>query len=297
MTAAQLAGGFGLPGAAPLPSRIEDSFRRRVEMLPEPTRRLLLVAAADPSGDPVLVQRAAGRLGIAPGAAEPRSRRGCWSSVSACWFRHPLIRSAAYRSASRRDRRGAHRVLAEVTDPRADPDRRAWHRAQAADGPDEEVAAELESSAGRAQGRGGLAAAAAFLERAVLLTPTRCGARNAGWRRRTPACRPGRSPRPGSCWPRWRPGRWTSSRRGRVYLLRGTDGLCRGPWERGPVTAARRQPGGSSCSTATWPGKPTCRRGWQRCSPGAWLARVTCWRSPAPPGNCPPRRGRRAWST
>src|SRR5215472_14304193 len=170
LTPVQLAGGFGLPFAAPLSSRIEDSFRRQLDALPEPTRRLLLVVAADPSGDPVLVRRAAGRLGIPARAAGPAVEAGLLEFGARMWFRHPLVRSAAYQSASPQGRQEVHLALAEVTDPRIDPDRRAWHRAKAAAGPDEEVAAQLESSAGRAQARGGLAAAAAFLERAVVLT-------------------------------------------------------------------------------------------------------------------------------
>jgi DNA-binding CsgD family transcriptional regulator/tetratricopeptide (TPR) repeat protein len=170
LTPVQLAGGFGLPFATPLPSRIEDSFRRQLDALPDPTRRLMLVAAADPSGDPVLVRRAAGRLGIPAPAAGPAVEAGLLEFRAHVWFRHPLVRSAAYRSASPQDRQEIHLALAEVTDLRIDPDRRAWHRARAAAAPDEEVAAELESSAGRAQARGGLAAAAAFLERAVMLT-------------------------------------------------------------------------------------------------------------------------------
>ncbi len=165
-----LAGGFGLLGAPPLAGRIEESFRRRIEALPAQTRQLLLVAAADPTGDPALMWRAAGRLGIGAAAARPAAEAGLAEFAGRERFRHPLVRSAVYRSAPERDRREVHRVLAEVTDQRADPDRRAWHRAQAAAGPDEDVAAELEQSAGRAQARGGLAAAAAFLERAVLLT-------------------------------------------------------------------------------------------------------------------------------
>ena len=167
---AELAGGFGLPAAAPLTGRIEDSFRRQLEALPDQTRRLLQLAAADPSGDPPLVRRAAGRLGIPPGAAESAIEAGLVHFAAQVRFRHPLARSVAYRSASARDRREAHQALAEVSDPRLDPDRRAWHMAQAVAGPDEEVAAELERSAGRAQARGGLAAAAAFLERAAVLT-------------------------------------------------------------------------------------------------------------------------------
>ncbi len=163
LTPVQLAGGFGLPFAAPLPSRIEDGFRRQLDALPDPTRRLLLVAAADPSGDPVLVRRAAGRLGIPAQAGDPAVEAGLLEFRVHAWFRHPLLRSAAYRSASPQDRQAVHSALAEVTDPRIDPDRRAWHRAKAAAGPDEQVAGELESSADQARARGGLAAAAAFL--------------------------------------------------------------------------------------------------------------------------------------
>ena len=167
---AELAGGFGLPGAAPLTGRIEDSFARQLDALPDQTRRLLLLAAADPSGDRPLVWRAAGRLGIPAQAGAPAVEAGLVEFGTRMRFRHPLVRSAAYRSPSFSERRQMHAALAEATDPIADPDRRAWHRAQAAAGPDEEVAAELECSAGRAQARGGLAAAAAFLERSVLLT-------------------------------------------------------------------------------------------------------------------------------
>jgi DNA-binding CsgD family transcriptional regulator len=171
MAPAQLAGGFGLPGAGPLSGQIEESFRRRIDALAVETRRLLQLAAADPVGEPLLVWQAAGRLGIGVQAATPAVEAGLVEFGAHVRFRHPLVRSAAYRSASRQDRQDVHSALAEVTDPRADPDRRAWHLAQAAPGPDEDVAGELERSAGRAQDRGGLAAAAAFLERAALLTP------------------------------------------------------------------------------------------------------------------------------
>jgi hypothetical protein len=169
-TSAELAGGFGLPGAIALPGAIDESFRRRVAALPAKSRRLLLLAAADPTGDPVLVWQAAGQLGIGAAAARPPARAGLAEFAAGVRFRHPLVRSAAYRSASARERQQVHRALAEATDPQTDPDRRAWHRAQAAEGPDEDVAEELERSAGRAQARGGLAATAAFLERAALLT-------------------------------------------------------------------------------------------------------------------------------
>jgi DNA-binding CsgD family transcriptional regulator len=170
LTPAELAGGFGLPGARPLTGRIEESFRRQLDALPTQTRRLLQLAAADPSGDSSLVWRAAARLGLPVQAGTPAVDARLVEFGMRIRFRHPLVRSAAYRSASLQARQEIHGALAEVTDPVTDPDRRAWHRAQAAPGPDEEVAAELEYSAGRAQARGGLAAAAAFLERSVLLT-------------------------------------------------------------------------------------------------------------------------------
>jgi DNA-binding CsgD family transcriptional regulator len=170
LTPAQLTGGFGVRGAAPLAGRIEESFGRQLAALPAQTRRLMQLAAADPSGDAVLVWRAAGRLAIGAGAAGPAVDAGLGEFGARVRFRHPLVRSAAYRSASLQTRQELHGALAEATDPVADPDRRAWHRAQAAPGPDEEVAAELEQCAGRAQRRGGLAAAAAFLERSAGLT-------------------------------------------------------------------------------------------------------------------------------
>ena len=170
LTLAQLTGGFGVSSAVPLDGRIEESFVRQLAALPAQTRRLVQLAAADPSGDPVLVWRAAGLLAIGAGAAGPAAEAGLAEFGARVRFRHPLVRSAAYRSASARTRQELHGALAEATDPAVDPDRRAWHRAQAAPGPDEDVAAELEQSAGRAQRRGGLAATAAFLERSAELT-------------------------------------------------------------------------------------------------------------------------------
>jgi DNA-binding CsgD family transcriptional regulator len=170
LTTQQLAGGFGLPGAVRLSGGIDESFRRRVHVLPEQTRRLLLIAAAEPVGDPVLVWGAAARLGVGGEAGEPATEAGLVEFGTRVRFRHSLVRSVVYGSASAKERQEVHAALAEVTDPQLDPDRRAWHRAHAAAGPDEAVAAELERSADRAQARGGVAAAAAFLERATMLT-------------------------------------------------------------------------------------------------------------------------------
>ena len=170
LTPAQLAGGFGLPAALPLSTGIEQSFARRLARLPRDARRLLLLAAAEPVGDPALLWRAAKQLGIPDTAARAIESEGLLVLEGAVVFRHPLVRSAVYGAAEPSERREAHRALADATDPQVDPDRRAWHRAQAASAPDEELAGELELSAGRAQARGGLAAAAAFLEGAVTLT-------------------------------------------------------------------------------------------------------------------------------
>ncbi|GAA1756354.1 ATP-binding protein [Agromyces humatus] len=167
----QLAGGFELPHVLSVPRRIEDSFLRRSGSLPAETQLLLLVAAADPTGDVTILWRAAAQFGIAREAAAPAEAAGLLEIGTRVRFRHPLVRSAVYGSATPADRRRAHGALAAVIDPRVDPDRRAWHRAQAVTGADEEVAAELERSAGRARARGGLAASAAFLQRAAELTP------------------------------------------------------------------------------------------------------------------------------
>ncbi|MEA2405427.1 MAG: hypothetical protein QOE08_2074, partial [Thermoleophilaceae bacterium] len=170
LTPSQLAGGFGLPAALPLSDRIEEGFRRRLAPLPRDSRRLLLVAAADPAGDLGLVWRAARLLGIPESATQTVESDGLLSLGSGVVFRHPLVRSAVYRASSAEERSEVHRALAEATDPERDPDRRAWHRAQAASVPDEDVAADLARSADRAQARGGFAAAAAFLARSSELT-------------------------------------------------------------------------------------------------------------------------------
>jgi DNA-binding CsgD family transcriptional regulator len=171
LTAAEMAGGFERPDAWPLSNQIEQGFLRRVQALPSESRRLLFIAAAEPLGDVTLLRRAAGRLGIDADAAG--SHEGATDLITLgnrVRFRHPLVRSAAYRAAGPGERREVHKALADATDARLDPDRRAWHLADAASGPDETVAAELERSAGRAHARGGIAAAAAFLQRATALT-------------------------------------------------------------------------------------------------------------------------------
>ncbi len=170
LTSTQLPGGFGLLEPQDLLGRIEESFISRLERLSEEARLLLLIAAAEPADDPLLVWRAAEGVGVRPEAAAVVESEGLLEIKEAVRFRHPLVRSAIYRSATPSDRRRAHVALAEATDPRLDPDRRAWHLAAAAAGPDEHVALELVRSADRAQARGGLASAAAFLRRSVGLT-------------------------------------------------------------------------------------------------------------------------------
>ncbi|MEQ3553653.1 AAA family ATPase [Pseudonocardia nematodicida] len=168
---ARLAGGFAGPDLLGVPRRVEEEFSRRSGSLPAGTQTLLMIAAAEPTGEAALLWRAAGMLGIDDDAAAPAEAARLVEIGSRVRFRHPLVRSAVYRAAGPADRRRVHAALAEATDPRSDPDRRAWHRAKAAQGSDEEVAAELERSADRARARGGLAAAAWFLERATELTP------------------------------------------------------------------------------------------------------------------------------
>jgi DNA-binding CsgD family transcriptional regulator len=169
----ELAGGFGVSPARPVIARLEQSFLQRMRLLPAPTQRLMLLAAAEPVGDPRVLLSAAERLGLGLEAAAPAEAAGLLEIDTRVRFGHPLVRSAIYAEATLADRQAAHRALAEATDPESDPDRRVWHRAHAALEPDEELAADLERSAGRAQSRGGLAAAAAFLERAAVLTPDR----------------------------------------------------------------------------------------------------------------------------
>jgi DNA-binding CsgD family transcriptional regulator len=169
--AAGHAGGYGLPDSRPVAGKIEHSYAQRLLLLPPDTQLLVLTAAAEPVGDPALLHRAAIALGIEMAAVASAADAGLLQVRGRVEFAHPLVRSAAYHAAAATDRHRVHRALAQATDARSDPDRRAWHRARATAGPDEEVAGELERSADRAQGRAGLAAAAAFLTRATELTP------------------------------------------------------------------------------------------------------------------------------
>ncbi|TDW84369.1 regulatory LuxR family protein [Kribbella pratensis] len=170
-SATELTFGPELTPATAFTRRLEEGFRRQLDALPPQTRHLLLIAAAEPLGDGQLLRAAAERLGLGMDAAVPAEDSGLIGLRGSVRFRHPLVRSAVYRSAEVADLKAVHQALADVTDPLRDPDRRAWHRAHATTGPDETVAAELELSAGRAVGQGGLAAAGAFLERAAALTP------------------------------------------------------------------------------------------------------------------------------
>jgi DNA-binding CsgD family transcriptional regulator len=170
LTAGQLAGGFALPDAANVPGQVQDAYAQRIAGLPEATRGLLLLAAADAVGDATLLWRAATTAGVDRAAAEPAAHARLLEIGARVRFRHPLVRSAVYRAASPAQRRAAHAALASATDATSDPDRRAWHRAHAATAPDDEVAQELLDSAARAQSRGGIAASAAFLDRAVTFT-------------------------------------------------------------------------------------------------------------------------------
>ncbi|HTP18382.1 MAG TPA: LuxR C-terminal-related transcriptional regulator [Solirubrobacteraceae bacterium] len=171
MSPSELEGGFGLLPATDLPRHIEDHYLRRAGELPDATRRLLLLAAAEPIGDATIVWRAAHRLGVDRGSLAPAEDAELVEIGTRVRFRHPLVRSAVYRAATSAERRAAHAALAEATDEDTEPDHLAWHRAHAAVGVDERVAAELEGSAERARARGGAAAAAAFLARAAELTP------------------------------------------------------------------------------------------------------------------------------
>ena len=276
LTPAELAGGFGLPDAGRCPASIEQSFLRRFESLPPESQRLLLTAAAEPVGDVTLLWRAAERLGIGADAVAPAQAAELIALGARVRFRHPLVRSAVYRAAPVPERQEVHRALAEATDPEADPDRRAWHRAHAAAGLDEAVADELERSADRAQRRGGVAAAAAFLERAAELTPdpARRGARalaaaQAKLSRGEPRGRRGaaRDRRAHSA------GR--ASARAAAAAAR-TDRVRLRARQRRSAPCSSRPPGGSKRSIPRWRARPISRRSERPCTPDASMPTPVC---------------------
>ena len=288
--------GSGCRGAAPLAGRIEDSFRRQIEALPAQTRRLLLLAAADPSGDAALVWRAAGRLGIPAEAARAARPAGWPSSAAGCGSG---IRWSARRpTGRRRSETGSRRTRRWPRPPTraADPDRRAWHRAQAAAGPDEEVAAELERSAGRAQARGGLAAAAAFLERAAALTPDPARGPSAPWPRRRPSSRPARSDAALTLLALAEAGPLDDLQRARADLLRGQIAFALSRGQRRAAAAAEGGPAARAARPAAWPARPT----WTRCAAAMFAGRLAApatWRGGPRPRGGPARAARHASPT
>jgi hypothetical protein len=286
LTATQLAGGFGLLGPQALTGRIEESFVARLKELPDDARVLLLVAAADPVGDPLLLWRAAERLGIGPVAAEGPEANGLLAIGERVTFRHPLVRSAMYRSAAPDERRAAHLALAKATDREVDPDRRAWHLAAAAPGPDEEVAVELERSAGRAQARGGLAAAAAFLQRAVELTPEPPRRSERALAAAQASVQAGAFDAALGLLATAEAGALDELHRARVDLLRGQVAFATS-WGSDAVSLRL---GGSSRWTSTWLARPIWRRGVRRCSRAAWQTAPTSRTCREPPAR--PLRGR-----
>ena len=292
----ELAGGFGLPDVLPLSGKIEQSFLRRAESLPEDTRLLLVLAAAEPTGNAALMWRAVRLLGLRVGAADYAEATGLFEIGTRVRFRHPLVRSAVYRGASASDRRKVHAALAEVADPDVDPDRRAWHRAQAASAPDEDVAADLERSADRARARGGLAAAAAFLERSADLTVD--AGRQAG--RALSAARAkyqaGAPEAATELLARAEAGAPDELLRARIGLLRGQMAFATShsgeAWR-----CCFRQPGSSNRLTQDLPARPTLMHWRPRYSPAVWPVQSACRRSRWPHAARLPRRSPRAHQT
>lgn len=292
LTRAELAGGVGLPDTMPLESRIERSFVRQIRSLPGETQRLLLVAAAEPIGDVTLLWRAAERLGIAADAAGPAVTAGLVELGVRARFRHPLVRSAVCRAAAVAERQAVHRTLADAIDAETDPDRRAWHRAQGAVGPDEAVARELERRAVRVQGRGGAAAAAAFLARATELTsdpPVRAARALAAAQAKLDAAAPDAAfdllataeIGPLDALQR---ARLERLRAGLVFAkTRGSDARP-GCWP---------PPNGSNRSTPSWRGRPTWMRSVPRSLLDASASAVALSRWPRPLGRRPWGRGHR----
>ena len=291
---AQLAGGYELPDALSVPHRVEDSFRRRSATLPSETQLLLLVAAAEPTGDVALLWRAADHLGIEHEAAVPAEHAGLLEIGARVRFPHPLVRSAVYRAATSPDQRRVHGALGAATDPSLEPDRRAWHLARAVLGVDEGVAAELEVSAGRARRRGGLSAAAAFLQRAAELTPEPAARASPGAGGGTRQAR-GRCVR-GSLGAHDGRGGGTvgAAAAARLQLLRAQIGFLVSRDSAGSHACCRRRrrsPRWTPCCPAT----PTCRRSTRPPSPAGSVAVAACVTPPRRPGrhrHHPERPGR-----
>ena len=266
MSEAELAGGFAGPPQASLPGhlqgQLQDHYLRRVQVLPGPAQQLMLLAAADPTGDATLLWRAAQTLGLGPDAAAAAEAEQLLNIGSQVRFRHPLVRSAAYTAGSPEDRRAAHLALAAATDAQADPERRVWHLAAAATGPDEDVAAALEQAAAKIQARAGLAASAAFLQRSVTLTAEPDGTPNGPWRQPSRTCTPARSTSRWACWPKPKPTRSTISS---VPAWSNSEDRSSGhpsPDARRRFCCCRR-PGDSNHSMRSSPGRPTCTPGWR----------------------------------
>ena len=284
LTATQLAGGFGLLGAEGLSGLIEETFVRRLGGLSDDARRFLLLAAAEPLGDQLLLLRAIEQLGIAASAVSTETD-GVLSLGSPVTFRHPLVRSAVYRSAAVEERRAAHLALAEATDREIDPDRRAWHLAAAAAGPDEDVAVELELSAGRARARGGLAATAAFLQRAVELTEDPARRAERALAAAQASLQAGAFDPALGLLATAEAGPLDEFERARVDLLRGHVAFASGLGRDAPRCYWRRR-GNSSRSTWTSRARPTSPPGARRSSPVPREATFS-WRSVAPSGPSP----------
>lgn len=168
---AEPSGRTGVAGRNGVAARIEEAFRRRVERMPADTRRILLLSALEPVGDPTRVLGAAAALGLDASAFAPAVEDDLVEVGAKVRFRHPLVRSAVVAVEAPADRRAAHLALADATDAELEPDRRAWHLAEGSLGLDEELAAELVRSSVRAKLRGGLVAAARFHARGAALTP------------------------------------------------------------------------------------------------------------------------------
>ncbi len=283
LTGGELAGGFALPGTAPLSGQIEQSFVRRVDALPEQTKLLLLIAAAEPVGDGSLLRRAADRMGIASDAGVPAEDDGLIEIGAHVRFRHPLVRSAAYRRGSAADRRSVHYALAEVTDRDVDPDRRAWHLAHASAGPDDTVAADLERSAERARKprrrrrrRRVLGAGGEVDRRPRPSFGASCSRQHEPSSRRPPSMRRTR------WWRRRRQARSTSY--SRLSWRSCAPSWCTRAGEATmPLRSCSTRPSASKGSMIALPARRISKRSARRSSPGGWARTRTSVRSPNQP--------------